>query len=107
MWYCHSWPLDVRSNVGPLAKVGLSAKFGVVVSQCLYSQIDQGGPLAKVGFSAKFDVVVFKVISALLPRGSICQNVSFNDVNITILETLGNQWALIVEICYSWLLDVW
>ena len=43
----------------PLAKVGLSAKFGVVV--CKASILDSlGGPSAKEGLSAKFGVVVFK-----------------------------------------------
>ena len=42
-----------------LAKVGSSAKFGVVVCKAsiLYSL---GGPSAKVGLSAKFCVVLFK-----------------------------------------------
>ena len=44
---------------GPLAKVGLSAKFGVVV--CKASMIDLlGGQSAKVCSSAKFCVLVFK-----------------------------------------------
>ena len=75
MWNCHSWPLDVSSNVKlPLAKVGLSAKFGVVVvkASILHSV---GGPSAKVGSSAKFHVVVFKASVLDYPRGgSIIQS---------------------------------
>ena len=44
---------------GPLAKVGLSAKFDVVVFKA--SILDSvGGPLAKVGSSAKSGVLVLK-----------------------------------------------
>ena len=44
---------------GPLAKVGLSAKFGVAVFKA--SMLNSlGGQLAKVGLSAKFCALVFK-----------------------------------------------
>ena len=44
---------------GPLAKVGLSAKFGVAVFKA--SMLNSlGGQLAKVGLSAKFCTLVFK-----------------------------------------------
>ena len=46
-------------NGGPLAKVGLSAKFGVAVFKA--SMLNSlGGPLAKVALSAKFCALVFK-----------------------------------------------
>ena len=46
-------------QLGPLAKVGMSGKFGVVVFKS--SILDSlGGPLAKVGLSAKFGVAVLK-----------------------------------------------
>ena len=56
--YCHSrHPCSIWR--GPLAKVGLPAKFGVAVFKA--SILDSlGGPSAKVGSSAKFGVVVFK-----------------------------------------------
>ena len=44
---------------GPLAKVGLSAKFGVVIFKAsIFNSL--GGPSAKVGLSANFGVLVFK-----------------------------------------------
>ena len=44
-------------GLGPSAKVGSSAKFGVGI-QGIYSQFT-GGPLAKVGLSAKFGVLQY------------------------------------------------
>ena len=86
---------------GPSAKVGSSAKFGVVVFkasilyslgvhqpkyvhlpslvysiQGIYSQFT-GGPLAKVGLSAKFGVAVFKA---------------------SILDSLGVHWPKYVHL---------
>ena len=42
---------------GPLARLGLSAKFGVLIFKASLLWY-LGGPLAKVGSSAKFCVVV-------------------------------------------------
>ena len=56
-----------------MAKVGSSAKFGVVVFKA--SILDSlGGPLAKVGSSAKFGVLVFKASMLYSLGGSIGQS---------------------------------
>ena len=52
-----------------MAKVGLSAKFGVVVFKASILNW-LGGPLAKVGSSAKFGVAVFKA-SILYSLGGV------------------------------------
>ena len=54
------WTTSCQHLWGPLAKVGSSAKFGVVVFKASILDSLVGGPSAKVGSSAKFGVVVFK-----------------------------------------------
>ena len=63
-----------------MAKVGLSAKFGVAVFKA--SILDSlGGPLAKVALSAKFGVAVFKA---------------------SILNSLGGPLAKVGFVCQVW-----
>ena len=64
----------------PSAKVGLSAKFGVVVFSASILNWP-GGPLSNVGLSAKFGVVVFKASLLYYPGGPSAK-ISFNN-NIT------------------------
>ena len=67
---------------GPLAKVGLSAKFGVAVFKASMLDSLGGGPSAKVGSSAKFGVVIFQ--SSILdypgeegPSAKVCSSAKF------------------------------
>ena len=59
---------------GPLAKVGLSAKFDVAVFKASICN-SWGGPSVKVGSSAKLGVLVFKASILNYPGGSICQQI--------------------------------
>ena len=61
----------------PLATLGLSAKFCVVVFKASLLWYLGRGPLAKVGSSANFCVVVFKVISALGTGGGPIGQIRF------------------------------
>ena len=57
---------------GPLARVGFSAKFCAVVFKA--SILDSlGGPLAKVGLSTKFGVAVFKASILYSPGGPLAK----------------------------------
>ena len=98
-------------NGGPSAKVGSSAKLGVLVFkasllyylgvsicqsmlvcqvwcssiQGIYSQF-MGGPLAKVGLSANFGVLVFKASLLYHPGGSIYQSMFVCQVLCTNIQ---------------------
>ena len=68
-----------------MAKVGLSAKFGVAVFKASILNYP-GGPPAKVGSSAKFGVAVFKA-SMLNSLGvSICQSLFICQVLCTGIQ---------------------
>ena len=71
---------------GPLAKVSLSAKFGVAVFKA--SMLDSlWGPSAKVGSSAKFGVVVFQAsILNYLGKVSIFQSMFICQVLCTGIQ---------------------
>ena len=81
MWNCYSWPLNGNSNFkatilnslgSPLAQVGSSAKFGVLIfkASLLYYL---GGPSAKVCLFATFCVLLFRAF-LLYYQGSIGQS---------------------------------
>ena len=59
---------------GPLDRLGLSAKFGVLVFKASLLWYLGRGPLAKIGSSSKFCVVVFKASLLWYLWGSIGQN---------------------------------
>ena len=77
---------------GPSAKVGSSAKFGVLVFKA--SILDSlGGPLAKVGSSAKFGVVVFKASMLYSLGGSIGQSRFICQVWCTGIQGIYSQFT--------------
>ena len=72
--HAHFW-----GEGGPLAKVGSSAKFGVVVFKTSILN-SQGGPLVKVGLFAKLGVLVFKASLLNYPGGpsaKVCLSAKF------------------------------
>ena len=78
---------------GPLAKIGSSAKFGVVVfkASMLYSL--GLGPSDKVGLSAKFGVGVFKASILDLLGGSIGQNRFVCQIWCSSIEGIYSQFT--------------
>ena len=97
MFICQVWCTGIQGiysqfTGGPLAKVGSSAKFGVLVFKASMLYIGVGS-IAKVGSSAKFGVLVFKA-SILIHWGSIGQSSFVCQVWCTvfkasILDSLG------------------
>ena len=78
MFVCQVWCSGIQgiyswlTEGGQLAKVGLSAKFGVVVYKASILNW-LGGPSAKVGSSAKFCVLVFKSSLLYSPGGPLAK----------------------------------
>ena len=98
----------MSSYGGPLAKVGSSAKFGVVLFKASILK-SVGGPLAKVGSFANFDVLVFKASIPQFPGGSIGQSRFVCPFWCTGIQDIfglfpwGVHWPKMTS---SWALDV-
>ena len=77
-WYSRHL-CSINGGWGPLAKVGLSAKFGVVVFKASILN-SKGGPLGKMGSSLNFGVAVIhgSILDSMGgPSAKICSSAKF------------------------------